>query len=73
MVRTWRFQCEGQGIRGWGTKIPQPMQCGQTKTNKKSSWEMYDKNHHGDFPGGPGVKNPACTGQGSRSIPRLGT
>ena len=22
VVRTWRFQCKGQGIHGWGTKIP---------------------------------------------------
>ena len=33
---------------------------------------MYDKNHHGDFPRGPGVKNPACTGQDSDSIPGWG-
>ena len=32
MVRTLRFHCEGlPWIPGWGTKIPQAMQCGKTE------------------------------------------
>ena len=37
MVRTWHFHFWGLGsIPGWGTKIPQAMQCGQKKKKVES-------------------------------------